>query len=230
MFPMSEIEKHQQYIEIWSKAVETQMHFNEMQVKSRQLGLTFVAAALGVGIVLLSDGKDFAFKVLIGQLHFQLHVSVLLVIGALLALEAVKLLDLGVYHRMLRGAVTFGEDFEANYLSKVFDLEKGMTEAISHFSRHDDATVSCGKDGKFRYCGTNKVTAHDKIRKFYRNTQGYLILTAIVLLLFTNAASIYGWWTVDENLSQKSATTEQSLSSGSGTPPHPAQQKDRSQK
>ena len=47
----SDQEKHQRYIEIWSKAVDTQMHFNEMCVKSRQLGLTFVAAALGVAVV-----------------------------------------------------------------------------------------------------------------------------------------------------------------------------------
>ena len=43
-------EQQEQYIAIWAKAVDTQMHFNEMSVKSRQLGLTFVAAALGVGI------------------------------------------------------------------------------------------------------------------------------------------------------------------------------------
>ena len=43
------------YVAIWSKAVDTQMHFNEMSVKSRQFGLTFVAAALGLGIALLVD-------------------------------------------------------------------------------------------------------------------------------------------------------------------------------
>lgn len=33
-------------IEIWKQAVDTQKHFNDMCVKSRQLGLTFVAASL----------------------------------------------------------------------------------------------------------------------------------------------------------------------------------------
>jgi hypothetical protein len=37
-------EQHDRYISIWSKVIDTQMHFNEMAVKSRQLGLTFVAA------------------------------------------------------------------------------------------------------------------------------------------------------------------------------------------
>ena len=33
-------------IDIWKQAVDTQKHFNDMCVKSRQLGLTFVAASL----------------------------------------------------------------------------------------------------------------------------------------------------------------------------------------
>src|SRR5258706_7606097 len=39
-------------IEIWKQAVETQKHFNDMCVKSRQLGLTFVAASLGAALYL----------------------------------------------------------------------------------------------------------------------------------------------------------------------------------
>lgn len=50
----------EEYIRIWAKAVDTQMHFNEMCVKSRQLGLTFIAAALGIGVVLLGQGKDYS--------------------------------------------------------------------------------------------------------------------------------------------------------------------------
>jgi hypothetical protein len=35
-------------IEVWKQAVDTQKHFNDMCVKSRQLGLTFVAASLAL--------------------------------------------------------------------------------------------------------------------------------------------------------------------------------------
>ena len=55
------LEQQDLYIKIWSKAIDTQMHFNELCVKSRQLGITFVVAALGVAIVLVSRGNDFAF-------------------------------------------------------------------------------------------------------------------------------------------------------------------------
>ncbi len=136
-----EVEMRKLYVEIWSKAVDTQMHFNEMSVKSRQLGLTFAAAALGIGIVLMRSGNDFYLGGSILNLKVEIHISVLIFLAAAFALNAVRILDLNVYHKMLRGAVTFGEDFEQNYMKKIFELEKGMTGAISHFSRSADASV-----------------------------------------------------------------------------------------
>jgi len=190
---MSKIEEQQMYIEIWSKVVETQMHFNEMQVKSRQLGLTFVAAALGVAIVLLSNGNEFAFILPVRDVEIHLHVAVLLVLGAWLALEAVKQLDLNVYHRMLRGAVTFGMDFEENYLKEIFDLKYGMTQSISHFSRFNDAKVEKDDNGKYIYSGVDEVTALDKIKNFYKNTTRFLWGAAVLLFIFTNAPLINSW-------------------------------------
>jgi hypothetical protein len=181
--------EHEQYIAIWAKAVETQMHFNEMSVKSRQLGLTFVAAALGVGIVLLSRGDAFAIPIPIKGIEFQVHVAVILILGAWLALVAVRGLDLNVYHKMLRGAVTFGEDFEENYMKEIFDLEKGMTQAISHFSRYSDAAKKRTQSGKYHYLGVTQITAEDKIRSFYRNTIWFLWIAAFALLVFTNVSA-----------------------------------------
>ena len=86
-----------------------------------------------------------------------------------LALRAVKQLDLNVYHRMLRGAVTFGEDFEEHYMKKIFKLNMGMTQAISHYSRYGDASVL--KDpgsNKLLYAGSNRASAETKIAAFYK--------------------------------------------------------------
>ncbi len=176
----------ERYISIWAKAVETQMHFNEMSVKSRQLGLTFVAAALGVAVVLLSRGDDFVFIVNLAFFQFRLHIAVLLTLGAWFALVAVRELDLNVYHKMLRGAVTFGEDFEENYMKKIFTLEKGMTQAISHFSRYEDANNVNTKAGPSVYTGSIQVTAADKIRTFYRKTIYFLWFASAMLFLVTN--------------------------------------------
>jgi hypothetical protein len=171
------------YVAIWSKAVETQMHFNEMSVRSRQFGLTFVAAALGLGISLLSRGEEFSIPIpLFGG--FNLHAAVLLLLSAAFALLAVRLLDVNVYHKMLRGAVTFGEDFEENYMKQIFDLEKGMTQAISHYSRHQNATVK-PHNGRYVYSGADKKDAQHKIRQFYNYSIGAIVLSAVLLFLVT---------------------------------------------
>jgi hypothetical protein len=107
---------NQELISIWSKAVDTQMHFNEMCVKSRQLGLTFVTAALALAVVLLSQREDFSFTVTLAGLSVTFHVAVLLILAAILGVQSVRNLDLRVYHRMLRGAVTFGEDLERTHM------------------------------------------------------------------------------------------------------------------
>jgi hypothetical protein len=172
------------YVAIWAKAVDTQMHFNEMAVKSRQFGLGFVAAALGLGIVLFARREEFTIPVYIFGGGFDLHVTVLLILASALALYAVRVLDLNVYHKMLRGAVAFGEDFEENYMKQIFALQKGMTQAISHFSRHEDASVST-QDGKYFYCGQDRKNAFSKIRWFYRFSIGTLCVVAFVLFLST---------------------------------------------
>lgn len=182
------VDQQEQYVAIWAKAVDTQMHFNEMSVKSRQLGLTFVAAALGVAVVLLSRGDDFALVVDLKTFRFQIHISVILILGAWLALAAVRGLDLNVYHKMLRGAVTFGEDFEEHYMKQIFTLDKGMTQAISHFSRFQDAGKKASEDRKYVYTGAVQITAEDKIKSFYSWTIRFLWIAAAALFLITNVA------------------------------------------
>jgi hypothetical protein len=178
------------YLAIWSKAIDTQMHFNEMSVKSRQFGLGFVAAALGLGIVLLTRREDFSIPIaLFGG--FTLHATVLVALASALALYAVELLDLNVYHKMLRGAVAFGEDFEQNYMKQIFCLEKGMTQAISHFSRINDAYVET-RDGKYHYLGEKKEVALEKLKCFYRVSIGALLAVAVILFTFTAHSGTQG--------------------------------------
>ncbi|MER9886834.1 hypothetical protein NKJ48_14280 [Mesorhizobium sp. M0114] len=182
---------HQRYVEIWKTTVETQMHFNEMSVKSRQLGLTFVAAALGVALVLLTHKEDFFIEI---SDTVRLHVSVILIFGAAFAIHAVKGLDLNVYHKMLRGAVTFGEDFEENYMKKIFDLEKGMTQSISHYSRFSDASVCKKESGRYHYKGDRRVTAYDKIKSFYSSLLFYIYTAAFLLFIATNIPMVQNVW------------------------------------
>jgi len=172
--------KNEELIRIWEKAVDTQMHFNEMSVKSRQLGLTFATAALGVAVVLFSNGSDFYID--LGTFHA--HISGLIMFAAAAAIGGVSTLDLKVYHKMLRGAVAFGEDLENNHLKTKLKLDMGMTQAISHFSRHPNASVKL-QDGtsKYKYLkGSGVKNAGNKIEIFYWLVIGSLVLVGIVTL------------------------------------------------
>lgn len=164
---------------IWSKAIETQMHFNEMATKSRQLGLAFATAALGVAVLLLGQGDEYA---LVFGNGLRLHATALVLIAAIVAVWAVQQLDL-VYHQMLRGAVAFGEDFEETHMKKLFGLEKGLTQAISHFSRSSEATTSGSPK---TYSGKVGTTAGDKVRSFYRKTMAVLWISVGAVVLVTN--------------------------------------------
>ena len=175
-------------VTIWSKAVDTQMHFNEMSVKSRQLGLTFVAAALALAIFLFSrPGSEarYTFDVTLFGRAIVLHVAVFIILAAAAAVYAVRLLDLGVYHKMLRGAVAFGEDLEEVHLRKILSLNKGMTQAISHFSRHSDASTTTA-DGRMVYFGSDRKNAGQKIAGFYNVVIAFLIVSAAVMFLIGN--------------------------------------------
>jgi hypothetical protein len=195
-------------IDVWKQAVETQKHFNDMCVKSRQLGLTFVAASLGAALYLFirstpagGEGSDGAAAVshsvsaysfiFCGHL-FVLHVSLAVIIAAAAAVYAVRLLDLGVYHQMLRGAVTFGEDIEEKHIRHIVGLKKGMTQAISHFSRHSDAAVKIGSDGSYDYWGQDRRNAGEKLKGFYNFIFGLLALLAALIFLASNFMKAVG--------------------------------------
>jgi len=162
-----ELEKLQK--EIWEKAIDTQMHFNEMSVRSRQLGLSFVVAALGVVAVLLS--KDDAR---ISGWGYSTHVAGPILILAAFGLYSVKRLDLGVYHRMLRGAVAFNEDLELSSMRpNLMKTKLGLTQAISLYSRYPDADYP----GK----GPKRQSAETRVQIFYWSTIAVLISLGVLI-------------------------------------------------
>jgi hypothetical protein len=186
-------------IEIWKQAVDTQKHFNDMCVKSRQLGLTFVAASLGAALYLFirstpaGPEAEAAVSRSISAYSFSvcghtivLHVSLAIIIAAAAAVYAVKRLDLGVYHQMLRGAVTFGEDLEEKHIKHIAGLQKGMTQAISHFSRHSDAVAKPGTDGRYSYTGDDRRNAGEKLKGFYNFLFFLLALLAFLVFVASN--------------------------------------------
>ncbi len=117
---------------------------------------------------------------------FVLHVSLVIILAAIAAVIAVRKLDLGVYHQMLRGAVTFGEDLEEKHIRPLVGLRKGMTQSISHFSRNSDARTSAGDDGSYVYSGDNRKNAGEKLAGFYNIILGFLAVFGATIFVASN--------------------------------------------
>jgi hypothetical protein len=147
-----------------------------------------VAAALGLAVFLFSRAGSeakFAFSGKVRGHEFQFHVAEFIILAAAASVYAVKLLDLGVYHKMLRGAVAFGEDLEEVHLRRMLGLNKGMTQAISHFSRNSDAKTTV-VDGRTIYSGSNLKNAGQKINRFYWVVILSLVACAVFMFVIGN--------------------------------------------
>lgn len=166
--------------EIWEKTIDTQMHFNEMSVKSRQLGLTLAVAALSFSAaILVKDPEHLLIEVPVWSYVVYVHVTGLMIAIVAAGIFAVQWLDLGVYHKMLRGAVHFGEELErAHLLKDVLSTSQGLTQTVSDFSRHKDVGnkhSSQNPDSAPDKGGA--VSAYNKLRLFY-----YIIISTLMTL------------------------------------------------
>jgi hypothetical protein len=171
--PNSDHEKH--LLLVWERAIQTQMHFAELSIKTRQIGMTVVGGTLGLAIVLARS--DLNFDITLSG--YNLPVTSALCWISALVLFAIWILDVTVYHQMLRGAVAFNEELEEKSLLKLFGTDKGLTQAISFFSRNPDAEYKNSLYGR-----KNEKRAHyagNRISLFYWLMIGALVLAGIAL-------------------------------------------------
>ena len=150
----------EQILSIWKEAIETQKHFAELSLRMRQIGLAVSGAILAFSAVLLRE-NDYS-NLTIGEVNIPI-VSVLPFIAAIV-LIAVWRIDIGVYHKMLRGGVEFNENFE----NIIFGVEyTGLTGTISYFSRYSKPSKSKGGNLYQPDLSGPKESAAEKIRSFY---------------------------------------------------------------
>lgn len=157
---------NEQKIEIWKRSIETQMHFAELSIKMRQIGITLAGATIALAIVLYRTDSVYSFKVPYSDLV--LPVGTILFLSAAAILYAAKIIDVGVYHRMLRGAVKFNELYEQS-LDIDVGWQSGLTESISAYSRYDDPILQDkrGSDGTHWTSANPRQLAGNRINKFY---------------------------------------------------------------
>jgi hypothetical protein len=156
-------ERVKAYIEMWKQAVDVQKHFNDIEMRIRGLALTALTFALGGATLAVKDARTTVFFGLKVQLG-----AVVLVAGLIVWL-GFYFMDQVWYHRLLIGAVVYGERLEE--ILRVDLPEAGLTKSISTHSVYP-LRLKLGKR-QWKY----DLRSKQKIRIFY------LLIAAILLVL-----------------------------------------------
>ena len=117
----------------WSKIVDTQMHFNDMVMRVRNLAVTLILAVFGAAAYGIQYQAPQYFLDISGH---KTHVSFLVVTFGVAGWFALWILDTQHFHLQLRGAVEFGKNLENKYSGNgLLGNILGMTNAITKYSR-----------------------------------------------------------------------------------------------
>jgi hypothetical protein len=105
-------------VDVWKYIVSVQMHFNDMEMRIRNLYFTILAASFGLlGVV---QGKEI-------DITNKVRISIMLFV--VLALIPISMLfyfmDRHWYHRLLQGAVAQGIEIESKFSDKLPEIQLG---------------------------------------------------------------------------------------------------------
>lgn len=173
-----------QVIDIWKTSIETQKHFAELSVKMRQIGLTVAGAILAIAVFLVRQDENTATLTICGV---TIPILSVLFLAAAVVLMAAIIIDVFVYHKMLRGAVSFNEQFERAYPEIFANI--GLTHTISAFSRYKKSPKlddECSERGIREWREKKKADAGWRISVFYWIPIIVLIVLALSFLGLEN--------------------------------------------
>ena len=106
-------------VDVWKYIVSVQMHFNDMEMRIRNLYFTILAAALGLlGVV---QGK----RVHISLINLQISVTLLVVFAVIPVSMLFYFMDRHWYHRLLQGAVMQCIEIEKKYAEQLPEIQLG---------------------------------------------------------------------------------------------------------
>jgi phosphoglycolate phosphatase-like HAD superfamily hydrolase len=111
-------------IDIWKKSVDVQQHFNDIEMKIRNLYVTLLAALGAAYGVLL--GRDIEYLSL-GTVN--VHAGIFFLLGAAAVASLFYFMDRHWYHRLLVGSVRHAGYIEKRYKERIPEL--GLGDAIS---------------------------------------------------------------------------------------------------
>ncbi len=145
----------------WAKTVDTQMHFNDMIMRVRNLAITLLLAAFGAAAYSLQT------PLFLNVSGVSVHVALFIIVFGLTGWSALWIMDTGHFHKLLRGAVSHGMSLEKHYSAHPqLGHLLGMTTAIAQESR------------KIMNC---KVSAGAKLNAVY----AFVFIVGVIFCLVT---------------------------------------------
>ena len=106
-------------VDVWKYVVSVQMHFNEMEMKVRNLYFTVLAASLGlIGVV---QGKQ--LSIISNELYVPIFLFVFIAIIPISTLF--YFIDRHWYHRLLQGSVNQAIEIEKRYSIDLPEIQLG---------------------------------------------------------------------------------------------------------
>jgi hypothetical protein len=143
---------------VWSKAVDLQMHFNEMCMNLRRTAIGTLGALLAAGAI------AFRFGGLVHVYDRNVSVALVFVLVAFVVWMAFYVMDRFWYHELLRASVAYAEELAnpANELSLGFPLDmSAKIRAANHSSL--------------------RMTGKAKINLFYLSVAASLLVACLAL-------------------------------------------------
>jgi hypothetical protein len=118
-------------VQRWRTVIDTQMHFNDMLMRTRAAGVSIVTAVFGAAAVALAQYPD-RLMIIPGTM---LHIAALVIIFRLMLLATLFVLDYFYFYRMLLAVVQHAEEIEAESRQAkspiAFDLTCRISDCIS---------------------------------------------------------------------------------------------------
>ena len=114
-------------VQRWRGVVDTQMHFNDMLMRTRSIGLSMVIAVYGAAIVSAGQFPDSS----VTFVDLRLHVAVGIFAVGMLLLVSLFLLDRFYYFPMLLATVELAEEIERESGSAEQPIELKLTRRVS---------------------------------------------------------------------------------------------------
>lgn len=155
-----------QKIELWKTAVNTQQHFNTLQLQLRNYALTLYLA------ILTAVGYAIKESMIINIWGCSTSMALLVCIAGLVVVFAFYFSDWG-YFQLLKGAVQQGIEIENSLDQKSQLPEAGLAKRIGEFS------------SKKRFLGFFPKGAATRLHWFY----GFLIIGLILIAAFAQCAA-----------------------------------------